>query len=53
MIYLIHCNNLCKCHTVFPPSTSIKGKNEGQEDKINLFWGKVPVGGDVHKERGN
>jgi hypothetical protein len=28
MIYLIHCMNLCKCHNVPPPSTTIKGKKE-------------------------
>jgi hypothetical protein len=26
MIYLIHCKNLYKYHTVFPPSTAIKKK---------------------------
>jgi hypothetical protein len=24
MIYLIHCRNLCKCYSVFPPSTRKK-----------------------------
>jgi hypothetical protein len=24
MIYLIHCKNLCKCHSVPTPSTAIK-----------------------------
>jgi hypothetical protein len=28
MIYLIHCKNLCKCHNVPPPSTTIKEKNK-------------------------
>jgi hypothetical protein len=27
-------------------------KNEGQEGKIGLFWGWVPVRGGRHKERG-
>jgi hypothetical protein len=27
MIYLIHCNNFCKCYNVLPPST-IKKKRE-------------------------
>jgi hypothetical protein len=27
MMYLIHCKNLCKCHNVPHPSTTIKGKN--------------------------
>jgi hypothetical protein len=26
MIHLIHCKNLCKCHSVPPPSTTIKKK---------------------------
>jgi hypothetical protein len=26
MIYLIHCNNLCKCHNVPLPITTIKKK---------------------------
>jgi hypothetical protein len=25
-MYLIHYKNLCKCHTVLPPSTTIKKK---------------------------
>jgi hypothetical protein len=28
MIYLIHGNNLCKCHNTLPPSTKIKGKKK-------------------------
>jgi hypothetical protein len=28
MIYLMHCNNLCKCHIVPPPITTIKEKNK-------------------------
>jgi hypothetical protein len=28
MIYLIHCNNLCKCHSVPPPITTTKEKKE-------------------------
>jgi hypothetical protein len=28
LIYLIHCKNLCKCHSVPPPSTSVKEKNK-------------------------
>jgi hypothetical protein len=28
MIYLIQCKNLCKCHNVPPPSTTIKKKKE-------------------------
>jgi hypothetical protein len=28
MIYSIHCKNLCKCHSVPPPSTTIKEKKE-------------------------
>jgi hypothetical protein len=27
MIYLIHCKDLCKCHNVPPPITTIKKKN--------------------------
>jgi hypothetical protein len=27
MTYLIHCKNLCKCHNIPPPSTTINGKN--------------------------
>jgi hypothetical protein len=27
VIYLIHCKNLCKCHNVTPPITTIKEKN--------------------------
>jgi hypothetical protein len=27
MIYLIHCKNLCKCHSV-PPGSIAKGKKE-------------------------
>jgi hypothetical protein len=26
MIHLIHCKNLCKCHNVRPPNTTIKEK---------------------------
>jgi hypothetical protein len=26
MMYWIHCKKLCKCHSVPPPSTTIKGK---------------------------
>jgi hypothetical protein len=29
MVYLIHCKDLCKCHNVPPPSTTIKGKKSG------------------------
>jgi hypothetical protein len=32
MIYLIHCKNLYKYHTVFPPSTAIKKKK-----KVSVF----------------
>jgi hypothetical protein len=28
MIYLIHFKNLCKCHKVSPPITTIKGEKE-------------------------
>jgi hypothetical protein len=28
VIYLIHCKNLCKCHNVPPPSTTIKEKKK-------------------------
>jgi hypothetical protein len=28
MLYLIHCKNLCKCHSVPPPSTTIKKKEK-------------------------
>jgi hypothetical protein len=33
MIHLIHCKNLCKCHNVPPPSTTIKRKNETLKKK--------------------
>jgi hypothetical protein len=29
MIYLMYCNNFCKCHNVPPPGTTIKRKNMG------------------------
>jgi hypothetical protein len=32
MIYLIHCKNLCKCHSVPPPSTIVK------EEKKKVVW---------------
>jgi hypothetical protein len=28
MVYLIHCENLCKCHNTPPPSKTIKGRKE-------------------------
>jgi hypothetical protein len=40
MLYLIHCKNLCKCHNVPPPSTTIKGKKKDQD----------PVGGGGYME---
>jgi hypothetical protein len=33
MIYLICCKNLCKCHSVPPPSTTIKEKKIKQKTK--------------------
>jgi hypothetical protein len=39
MIYLILCNNLCKCHNVFPPRT-IQGKNGNYGFSINNAGGK-------------
>jgi hypothetical protein len=32
MIYLVQCKNFCKCHSVPPPSTTIKNKK--QKDSI-------------------
>jgi hypothetical protein len=31
MIYMMHCNNLCKCHNVPPPITTIMEKNSIRE----------------------
>jgi hypothetical protein len=29
MIYLIYCKNFCECHSVTPPSTTIKKNRRG------------------------
>jgi ssDNA-binding Zn-finger/Zn-ribbon topoisomerase 1 len=34
MIYLIHCNNFCKCHSVPPPSTIIKKEKRKKERMV-------------------
>jgi hypothetical protein len=35
MMYLIHCKNLCKCNNVPPPSTTIKKRGWGGNQKTN------------------
>jgi hypothetical protein len=37
----------------YQSKTPLDQKNEGQEGKINLMWGWIPVGGCGHKERWN
>jgi hypothetical protein len=53
MIYLIYCKNICKCHNVPPPSTTIKKEKKffkktlssgdskmaarGRKQKVNLL----------------
>jgi hypothetical protein len=37
MVYLIHCNNLCKCHNVPPPITTIKEKKEPAGKIKNIY----------------
>jgi hypothetical protein len=37
MIYLIHCDNLCKCHNVPPPITTIKEKTLNTSQKISMI----------------
>jgi hypothetical protein len=34
VIYLTHCKNLCKCHNVPLPSTTIKEKNKNSLEKL-------------------
>jgi hypothetical protein len=34
-IYLIHCENLCKCYCVPPPSTTIITKKKEEESSSN------------------
>jgi hypothetical protein len=37
MVYLIYCENLCKCYNVPPPGTTIK-------EKINIWKKKLDLG---------
>jgi hypothetical protein len=49
VIYLVHCENFCKCYNVPTPSTTIK-KNDGQEGKTGPVWELALVGGeDIRK----
>jgi hypothetical protein len=44
VIYLIHYKNLCKCHNVPPPSTTIKGKRrEERKRKQDLVMSEKNV----------
>jgi hypothetical protein len=38
MIYLIYCKNFCKCHSVPPPSTTIKIRRTSKKN-IVMAWG--------------
>jgi hypothetical protein len=40
MIYLIHCENFCKCHDISPPSTIIKGKKLSKVEPQLNNWNK-------------
>jgi hypothetical protein len=45
-IYLIHCDNLCKCHSVPPPSTTIKKEKEKHRHRW-LHWSSLPRKGEI------
>jgi hypothetical protein len=39
MIYidLIHCKNVCKCHNVFPPSTTIQKIKNSTQCRVMIY----------------
>jgi hypothetical protein len=39
MIYLIHCNSLCKCCSVSPPSSRIQEKGKNMSHTKNRMLG--------------
>jgi hypothetical protein len=40
VIYLIYCKNFCKCHNVFPPSTTIKKEHFSFSFYLKLYRSK-------------
>jgi hypothetical protein len=44
MIYLMHCQNICKCHSIPPPRTTVKEKNKRNNNCLFCFKRSMEFG---------